>query len=269
MMRDGIETKRIDLGKYIIVRLRKNKKNIEMIVNPKKAWEAKRIIDNKIFELKEKNKNAELTVEDLKKMPEINIYDIFEGTTVFSDVHKGEVYPKNILEEIFGTYDGVEIAYKILLDKDSEFLWSKEQRDEFIEQKKKQIINILTKNCVNPKTGKPHPPNRIEKAIKEAKYNININKSAEEQIKDVLQAINAIIPIKLENIELEIKIPAQFSAKAYGIITKYGRVKHSEWLTDGSWHGTLELPAGLEAEFLEKINGFTHGRAEIKVVKRI
>ncbi|MHA1341595.1 MAG: ribosome assembly factor SBDS [Promethearchaeota archaeon] len=268
MMRDSAGSKRIDLGKYIIVRLKKNKKNVEMIVDPRKAWDALHIINTKRKELKERDKNLDLTINDLKKMPEIDINSIFEGFTVFSDVHKGETYPNQVLEELFGTTDGMEIAYEILLDRNSEFLWTKEQRDEFADQKRKQIINILTKNCINPKTKKPHPPARIEKAIKEAKYNINLNKTAEEQIKDVIHAISAIIPIKMENVELAVKIPASFAAKAYGIVGKYGKIKQSEWQNDGSWVGLLDIPAGLEAEFFDKINGFTHGRAQIKVLKR-
>jgi ribosome maturation protein SDO1 len=162
----------------------------------------------------------------------------------------------------------VEIGYMLLLDKDTEWNWTKEQRDEFIETKRKQIINILAKNCINPQTKKPHPPIRIEKAIKEAKYNISTSKSAEEQIKDVISAISAIIPIRMENVELAVKIPASFAPKAYGVVEKYGHVKQSEWQNDGSWVGTLELPAGFEAEFLENVNKLTHGRAEIKVLKR-
>ena len=40
------------------------------------------------------------------------------------------------------------------------------------------------------------------------------------------------------------------------------------WAPDGSWVGILDLPAGMEAEFLEKINKLTHGRVQIKILKR-
>lgn len=266
-MRDG-ESKKIDLGKFIIVRWKKGKKVAEMIVDPVKAWNARKLIDEKRKEVITKNPAAVLTVKDIKEITEININEIFEGFTVFEDVHKGDVFPENFLEQLFETKEPIEIAWKILLDPNSEFQWTKQQRDEVVNQKKKQIITILAKNCINPQTKKPHPPARLEKALQEAKYNIITDKTAEEQIKDVIRAISAIIPIRMENVELSINIPASFAPKAYGTIERYGRIKQGEWLNDGSWAGTLDLPAGLEAEFLDKINNLTHGRALIKVLKR-
>ena len=72
----------------------------------------------------------------------------------------------------------------------------------------------------------------------------------------------------MENVELAVKIPASFAAKTYGTVEKYGAIKQSEWQNDGSWVGIMDLPAGLEAEFLEKINKATHGRAQTKILKR-
>ncbi|MHA1818966.1 MAG: ribosome assembly factor SBDS [Promethearchaeota archaeon] len=261
-------SKRIDLGKYIIARLKRNKKVAEMIVDPIKAWNAVKLIEKEIIKRKKESENPEpLTVEDIKKMPEIDINDIFVSFTVFEDVKKGDVYPNIILEEMFETDDGMEIAYIFLWDRDTEWLWTKEQRDAELEKKKRKIINIIAKNCINPQTKKPHPPQRIEKAMKEVKYNIT-DKPAEEQVKDVIKAIASVLPIRMENVELAVKVPASYAAKAYGTVEKFGSIKQDEWQNDGSWVGILDLPAGLEAEFLDKINKLTHGRAQIKILKR-
>ena len=108
----------------------------------------------------------------------------------------------------------------------------------------------------------------IPKAIVEAKYNVDIIKSAEEQVKDVISAISGIIPIRMENVELAIKIPASHAAKSYNVVERYGKIKQDEWQNDGSWVGIADMPAGMEAEFLEKINKLTRGRAQIKILKR-
>jgi ribosome maturation protein SDO1 len=266
-MRDG-DSKKMELGKFIIVRLKKGKKIAEMIVDPVKAWNARKLIDEKRKTIIAKNPTADLTIADLKEIPEIDINDIFEGLTIFEDVHKGEVLQVSFLEQMFETTEPSEIAKKILIDSSSEFQWTKQQREEVVNQKKNQIINILAKNCINPQTKKPHPPARLEKALQEAKYSIIVDKTAEEQIKDVIRAISAVIPIRMENVELSVNIPAIFAPKTYGTIERFGRIKQGEWQSDGSWAGTIDLPAGLEAEFLEKINGLTHGRALIKVLKR-
>ena len=259
--------KRVDLGKFIYATLKRNNKIAEMIVDPEKAWRARHFIDEERKKRKDRGNEKDLTIDELKSMPEIDINDVFEGFTIFEDHKRGDVYPESFLEEMFGTTDTTEIAYQFLLDSDAEFHWTKEQRDTLIEKKRKQIISIISRNAINPQTKKPHPPQRIEKAILEAKYSIS-NKSAEEQVKDVVSAISSILPIRMENVELAVKIPASFAAKSYGTIEKYGRIKQSEWQNDGSWVGILDMPAGLEAEFLEKINNLTHGRAQIKTLKR-
>lgn len=258
-----------NLGKFIIARLKRAKHTAEMIVDPKEAWDAKKKINEKRKTLAATQENApKLTIEDLKDIDGLSLNDIFEGFIVFDNAKKGDIMSDIIMEDVFETTDTTTIAYYFLLDNNTEWLWTKQQRDEYTEKKRKQIINILVKNTINPQTKKPHPPQRIEKAIKEAKYNINMNKTAEEQIKDVIHAISAVIPIKMETVELAVKIPASFAAKAYGTVEKYGRIKQSEWQNDGSWVGIMDITAGIEAEFLDKINKLTHGRAQIKILKR-
>ena len=72
----------------------------------------------------------------------------------------------------------------------------------------------------------------------------------------------------MENVEMALKIPGSFAAKAYNVTERYGKIKQSEWQSDGAWVGIIDLPAGMEAEFLEKINKLTHGRVQIKILKR-
>ncbi|TFG21372.1 MAG: ribosome assembly factor SBDS [Promethearchaeota archaeon] len=266
-LRSGGE-KRVDLGKYTIARLRKNNIIVEMIVEPEQAWKAKKIMEAHIHEMKLEDESSVFTLEKLKSIPEIDVNNIFEGFIIFEDAMRGKVHSDTDLETLFGTTDALEIAYTLLYDRETEWQWTKRQRDENFEKKKRQIIAIIAKNCINPQTKKPHPPQRIEKAIAEAKYNIDIIKSAEEQIKDVISAISAIIPIRMENVELAIKIPAAHAAKSYSVVERYGKIKQDEWGNDGSWLGIAEMPAGMEAEFLEKINKITHGRVQIKILKR-
>jgi ribosome maturation protein SDO1 len=266
-LRSGGE-KRVDFGKFTIARLRKGNVVIEMIVEPEQAWKAKKIIESFIHKLKDEDETAVFTLDKLKSIPEIDINNIFEGLIVFEDAKRGKVHAESDLITLFGTDDAIEIAYHMLFDRETEWQWTKKQRDENFEKKRRQIISIISKNCINPQTKKPHPPQRIEKAIVEAKYNVDIIKSAEEQIKDVLSAISAIIPIRMENVELALKIPTTYAAKSYSIVERYGNIKQDEWNNDGSWLGIVDMPAGMEAEFMEKINKLTHGRVQIKILKR-
>ena len=131
----------------------------------------------------------------------------------------------------------------------------------------KQIINIITKNAINPQNKKPHPYQRIEKAIEEANVKIDLMKNAEEQVEDVVKSIRAIIPIRMEQVELAIKIPSAFTAKGYNIVAQLAQIKKEEWQSDGSWVSVVNLPAGLQMELLDKLNKLTHGRVQTKLLK--
>jgi len=96
---------------------------------------------------------------------------------------------------------------------------------------------------------------------------IDVMKSAEEQVDDVVKALRAIIPIKMEQVEMAIKIPSTFTAKGYHIVAQMAQIKKEEWQTDGSWVAVINLPAGLQMELLDKLNKLTHGRVQTKLLK--
>ncbi|MEM4589770.1 MAG: ribosome assembly factor SBDS, partial [Candidatus Micrarchaeia archaeon] len=57
--------------------------------------------------------------------------------------------------------------------------------------------------------------------------------------------------------------PADLAQKIYGSIKSYN-VQKEEWQSDGSLIALIEIPAGMQTEFLDKINKLTSGRAQVK-----
>ena len=51
-----------------------------------------------------------------------------------------------------------------------------DQRRKMIEEKKKQIVEYIAKTYVDPKTHLPHPPLRIEQAMKDGEFQWNLKK---------------------------------------------------------------------------------------------
>jgi len=251
-----------DLGKYIIVKLGKGKSaNFEMVADPTEAYKALKILQE--FRKKEKQ-DQELTIDDVLQNSDITLNDIFPTFDIFKNVKKADRVDDEQLNLAFETTEGNRLAANFLLQGD--FAWTQEQRQKWVEKKKKQIITILARNCINPQSKKPHPPKRIEKAMEEAKVSIDLNRSAEEQVETILKKIQLIIPIRMESVQMAIKIPPAYAAKAYNTIERYAQVKNSEWQTDGSWIGVVSLPAGLQMEMLEKLNHLTHGRMQSKLL---
>jgi ribosome maturation protein SDO1 len=261
-----IDRARINLGGFIIGRIEKEGRSFEMLLDPERAWDAKKYIREEINRrLKEGKEKTRLNVEELLENPNISIDLIFESFTVFEDLRRGKKATDGDMEAVFNTMDGRLIASHILLE--GEIQWTKSQREEEREKKLKQIITIISKNAINPQNKKPHPYQRIEKAIEEAKVKIDLMKNAEEQVEDIVKQIRAIIPIRMEQIEMAIKIPSAFTAKGYNIVAQLAQIKKEEWQSDGSWVSVVDLPAGLQIELLDKLNKLTHGRVQTKLLK--
>ncbi len=261
-----IDRARINIGGYIIGRIEKAGRVFELLMDPEKAWDAKKIIRNEIDRrLKEGKQKSRMSVDELTNNPKINLELIFESFTVFEDLKRGKKATDGDMEAVFNTTDGMRIAGQILLE--GEIHWTKAQREEERQKKLKKIISIISKNAINPQNKKPHPVQRIEKAIQEAQVKIDLMRNAEEQVDDVVKKIQTIIPIRMEQVELAIKIPSSFTAKGYNIVAQLTQIKKEEWQSDGSWVSIVSLPAGLQMELIDKLNKLTHGRVQTKLLK--
>lgn len=230
--------KRVEFGENVsIVRYEKEGKTFEIIVDAKKAWEYKT------------GKNIEPA-------------DVLQTFIIYANARRGEKASEEDVKNTFGTTDVFEVA-KIILKK-GELQLTQEQRRELLEQKKKKIVAILAKTCINPQTGLPHPPTRIENAMEEAKVHIDLWKSAEEQVKDVLKQLQRVLPIKMETLRVSVKFPPEHAGKGYSILEKFGNIVRNEWQPDGSWVALIEVPGGLKGQLLNAINAATKGKAEVK-----
>jgi ribosome maturation protein SDO1 len=192
------------------------------------------------------------------------ITEVLVSETIFSDANKGTRVAEESLRKAFGTTDGLKIAESIL--KKGTLQLTTEQRRKMTEEKRKQVIDFISRQAVDPKTNLPHPPLRIENAMEQIHYPIDPFKPVEEQAKDIIKLLRPILPLKIEQLSVAVTLPAQYSARAYGTIKVFGTIKHEEWRPDGSWHGVLEMPAGLYAPLLEKLGEITKGSGEAKIV---
>ena len=109
--------------------------------------------------------------------------------------------------------------------------------------RKKQIVEFIVKTYVDPRTHLPHPPLRIELAMKDGRVSVDPQKSVDEQVKDIVEKLRSIIALKSENMNLEIIIPAQYASQSYAVLKSVGTLKKEEWQNNGSLKAILEIPA--------------------------
>jgi len=204
-------------------------------------------------------------VDMLKEGRDVDLIDYMVTEEIFRDARKGDRASEEAIKKVFGDAGIIDIA-KTIIEK-GHVQVTTEQRKEMVENKRRQIVQIISTNAINPQTRTPHPPARIEAAMTEAKVHIDPFKPAEVQVKDVLAALRPIIPIRFDKVKIAVHISGEEYGRCYGDITGMGQIIKEEWQNDGSWVGMVELPAGLQNEFFEVLNEKTHGQVETKIIK--
>ncbi|WP_440060198.1 ribosome assembly factor SBDS [Thermogladius sp. 4427co] len=225
--------------KYVIARLEEKGHRFEVLVNPDLAMKVK------------EGKN-------------VNIDELLVGDFVYKDAKKGLKASPESLREVFKTDDVRQIALEIV--KRGEIQLTAEQRRRFIEERKKQIITLIARNAIDPKTKLPIPQKRIELALEQARVSIDPFKPAESQLEEIISKISKVIPIKIAKAYVSVRIPPEYAGRINRQLAQMGEVKKTTWMNDGSLIMELEIPAGMQQEFIDKVNNLTRGSAQIKIV---
>lgn len=229
----------VSLDKAVIARYKHAKKIFEVLVDPEK-------------------------VDTVKAGGEVDMADVLAAEEIFEDVSKGDKATEGDLMTVFSTTDVEEIASRII--KEGEVQLTTEQRRKRVEEKRKMVINQIAQIAINPKTDTPHPPARIEIAMKEAKVHIDPFKTVDELVSETVKAIRPIIPIKIEETQIAIKIPAAYTGHVYDLKKKY-KVTKEDWQGDGSYIALLGFPAGMREDVFSFLNMMTKGEVETRIVK--
>ncbi|MFO7926685.1 MAG: ribosome assembly factor SBDS [Halobacteriota archaeon] len=192
--------------------------------------------------------------------------DVIAAEDVFEDASTGDRPPEDSLTEVFETTDPLEIIPEVI--NRGEIQITAEQRREMQEQKHRQLVNMISRNAVNPQMDDaPHPPERIERALEEAGFKIDPMEPIENQVDDALEALRPVLPIRFDEIVMAVQLPAEYAGSAQAQVRQFGELEREEWQSDGSWVGVVRFPAGLQNEFYELVNEHTSGEAETRIVK--
>lgn len=193
----------------------------------------------------------------------ISLDDLLASDSIFKDSSKGDVASSEVVSQVFGSTDLKLVVFHILKHGDVQL--TTDQRRKMTEQKKKEIIQFISRNAMDPQTKAPHPPQRIENAFEEAKLHVDVFKSVDEQIPAVLKELKKLLPISMDKISLAVKIPPVYAGKASAFLHKY-ELQKEQWDSQGNYLVLLELPGGMKQNFINDLNHITRGDVEIKVV---
>ncbi|PSH00385.1 MAG: ribosome assembly factor SBDS [Nanohaloarchaea archaeon SW_7_46_7] len=228
----------MDTSDAITVQLKGDKK-YEILVEPELAKEAK----------------LEGKDHDIKRL--LFVQEIFE------DAGEGKRASADQLDKEFGTKQIMEAAEEIFEKGDMQL--TTEQKAEMREEKWKQLISMIARRVQDPKTGNPHPPQRVENALEEAGFHVNWDSEMEEEFEDAIDAIRPIIPVSLDEKTVAIRIPVDSAGKAYDKLQQAANIKEEEWGNE-FFTCKVEMPAGVLSELMDKLQEMTSGQAEMKEI---
>lgn len=228
----------ISLDKAVTARLKIQGENFEILVDPDLAFKYKQ--------------------DEIK-----DVSDAVASEFIFKDAKKAEKAAISNLQKVFKTDDVNVIAGEII--KKGEIELTTAQKRNMLEERKRQIIEYIVRNSMNPQTNAPNPPARIEAAMEQARVEIKFEKPAEQQIEGVLKKIREFVPIRFEKVKIAAKIPFQYAGGIH--YTLKGILILKEEYASDSVLIMVEVPAGIQNEVLGKLSALTKGDVETKILK--
>ena len=125
-------------GKTVIARFEQGKETFEILVNSDLAYEY---------------------ITGKRKDP----MSVLDAEEIFKDARKGERQGEEKIKKAFGTTDMATVVDHIL--KKGDVPITTEQKSRLMEEKRKQIIDIIARNSIDPRTNAPTPALRVENAM--------------------------------------------------------------------------------------------------------
>jgi ribosome maturation protein SDO1 len=227
---------------FNLIKYQKYGKNFEIVVDP----------------------DAAILLKNTKIKTEENIREMLRAEKIFSDAQKGSLADEGDLINIFGTSEFFGVARKML--EDGEIQLTSEYREKLRAEKRKKIVQIIHRICIEPKSGLPHPILRLENAMEEAKVKINENKPAEDQVNEIISKLKPIIAIKVDEKTCIITMPMHYASKLKNILQGYGQIESENWSAD-HYVCRIKIPAGIYVDLIDDLNSRTHGSVDIREEK--
>lgn len=192
-----------------------------------------------------------------------DVRNILVSEELYSDARKGEKAKAADVQKVFGTNDVLKILEFIL--REGHLQLTTEQRRKKVEERWKQVVAIIAREAIDPRTNAPHPPQRIESAMEQAGVHVDPFKDPREQLEPIIKELRPLLPLKFTKVRIAVKIPPEHAHRCYGTLKNYG-IEKEEWGSKGDLLVVVEIFGGLQGEFYDKLNKLTSGQVETKLL---
>ncbi|TDG53107.1 hypothetical protein AWZ03_000650 [Drosophila navojoa] len=230
-----------------------------------------RLTNVAIVRLKKAGKRFEIAcyknkVLSWRNNSEKDIDEVLQTHTIFTNVSKGQTAKKEELLKAFGAKDDTEICKEILSK--GELQVSEKERQSVLDSQLNSIVNSVAALCVNPETRRPYPATIIEKSLKDAHFNVKMNKNTKQNTLEAIKILRDHMPIERSRMKLRVS----FAGKEGGgklkesVVKLANTVEHEEW-DESTLHLTLLIDPGQYRVIDELVRNETKGKGLLELLE--
>lgn len=189
-----------------------------------------------------------------------NLGKLLAVEEVYKNARAGDRASEKALQNAFGTTDLAKIVDTIL--RKGHLDLTTDQKRKLCEEKRKEFIDYIVRNSINPITKAPHTPQRVETALDSTKIMIDIQKPLDSQIDKIVEKMSVFLPMDFKKFTCRVKIPVAHAGKLSGLINKF-EISDRKWESD-YFYFVAKVPAGEKDKFFGMISGLTKGTAQFE-----
>ena len=159
----------------------------------------KKLTNVALIKYKYKGKRLEIAcyknkVVDFRNGVEKDINEVLQSDEIFTNTVQGKKADKKLLNDVFPNKTKDEILVIILLKGDMQF--SGKEREMLANQNYNEIIELVSKKIVHPKSKKLFSVDSIKAALKEINFNTVFNKIPKRQALDAIKKLETYYDIE-------------------------------------------------------------------------
>ena len=179
-----------------------------------------------------------------------------DGDNVYKHSTKGERWGAKDLEAAFETTNVKEMLQRIV-EKGTAQVTTDEVRED-VEKKRREVVHYLATKYVDGKTGRPHPPTRIESALDMIKgLNIDPKRSAQDISNEILRkVVDTGLSMKKLEMEGTVSVSHSLQGAAQGVLHKMCTIHGTSHSADGVVFSIGVNPGGMSRKNLKSSLGF-------------
>lgn len=162
---------------------------------------------------------------------------------IYTDVKKGNLAKTSDLQKIFNT-DNIEECVKIMLENGDYSLTTAEKRQK-TEDRRREIINYLTKNYTDTKNNKL-TVDIIDEILKKIKITIDPHINGNKQARDLVRKFTNLYPIKKISQDGTVIVPNYLQTKTQNLLSKYCDICSKYNIDDSLYYDVSIAPSDFD-----------------------